>query len=66
MPEQLVVGNGDDGANANSFYHVVHVHEKLAVEWFQKEANRLMGVVRGINLPVIRHYPLLSVYFPKF
>jgi len=66
MPEQLVAGNGDDGANADSFYHAVHVHESWAVEWFQKEVNRLMGVARGINLPAIRQYPLLSVYFPKF
>jgi len=54
MPKQLVAGNGDDGANADSFYHVVHVHERLAVEWFQKEVNRSMGVARGISLPAIR------------
>jgi hypothetical protein len=66
MPEQLTVGKGDDGANARSFYHAVHVHEKLAVEWFQREVNRLIGVARGINPPAIRQYLSLSVYFPKF
>lgn len=66
MPEQLAVGNGDDGANANSFYHTVHVHEKSAVGWFQKEVNHSMGVAKGINLLAIRQYPSLSVYCPKF
>lgn len=56
MTEQVEVGNCDDGANADSFYHAVHVHEKLAGEWFQKEVNHLMEVARGISLPAIRQY----------